>query len=302
MTQHDHIIDDYPYKIEKEIARFDTQTALKLVTYKVIDNFVQGVGNGFITWVDSSQSWDGHAIAVEQGEAQRILFRYLHVHRGSQELIQEADLEIDLRGGSMEGLATDKDYTKGMVEEALHNFDKHNLTYIYAMLTKAARIGSMQKAAPKNDKSVMNIITADKLDDLVIEGKIRALKEKEPPLPHLSREFFEAVRNLQGVETGLAGKGDREIHLQISFGTKESYAVWLSFSDGNLVETEFIRHNHHEIVGDGYDYRTDGETNAFENAWDLDRIIHTIERGLPMSKASFELLSEEASGEEPEES
>ncbi len=295
MSEIDSDIDGYPTFEAEKLRLFD---AIQLIAYEAIQHSIEnGSASSFVTWVDTEDSWDGHAIVLCHPNKGQVAMQYFHINRDQKHLIQHSRMDLDVSSIDLSenGDESDEDDDiKTQIEEAGREFDTEtSLLYTLAMLGKMAHLGADISTAPK-DAIVRSVITEEKLPELAILFPT-AKKEK---LPYVSDEFLIEARKLMTIQQLEEGKND--IFLKKTF-EREEYIIHLQFVDGKLHYGIFIQEkdgrwavDHHHYVED------DPHVVGLRQGWDLDRLIRTVQRGPEISQDTFDSYCHTASNAEAE--
>ena len=281
------IADGYPATHDKMFRRLDEASVARRIAYKAIDYFVADYEGGLVTWIDSEDEWDGHALAVKQyEETDAIALMYFHVNRDKRRLVQQSFFGFDISFDSLAKMNADEDETKELVSSAALEFDKKNLTYVAAMLAKAADIG-MAYVQERLDPTIRGVLMDENLPELAEFFP----KKEEPFLPYATPEFMEAVEGF--VATERLSEPFETIHLRRTL--RDSMCiVSLQFHYGELVFGYFIQSDNKKHLFGLHNYEEDEPFDSDKEGWDQPLLIKTIQTGLRIDDDAFAIYVKEA--------
>lgn len=282
-------IDGYPENHDRRLHVWSHKRLARRVMYKLVDHYVTNNGkDGIVTWVDTEEAWDGHALAVKEIENETFMLKYFHVNRDKSTLLQQATLELP--AGDVEDEKADREETIRLIEEATRELDKEDLKYVFAMLGKAARVG-VGLTPGRVDKTVLGVLFDENLDEL---ASLFPEKSKKEIHPYASPEFISAVSDLVKTNKELQ-QPEAQICLVKNFPGNISYGLSLKFIKGMLSCGHFLQRSQSGWEGYVHNYAdSDPEPIDGELKWDADKLIITVRRGVSVSCENFDIYAGEA--------
>lgn len=309
MTEIDRAIDGDPN--EKGLNPNDTSKLARKVLFRTVEICERGLQNNVpavmrsapseadpivapprldtVTWIDSEQAWDGHALVLFRPTLGNISLKYFHVSRMRNALLEQLLIQLDLYGDTKK-IYSDRADTDELVKDKVIEFGNKPLLYTHAMLGKIAR---QDKNSPRQgqadflDTQIMDILEDEYLPDLaaMFPGAVDLGKHEDENVL-MSPEFHEAVKSFVDVNKQKIGDVDGRINLRKEF-PKEGivYVISLHFDEGRLSLAEFLQEKDGVWRGDACNYDGSADFNM-DYDWDLDSLIRVVYRGVQIKDDS----------------